>query len=200
MANRVILGKRGSDFGLFVSKSGVDVTDTSLTTPLSFDSRAAASLTVHSFGQGVLLPVRGMSSFTYDSVTYTSSAAFISHGLNYHPSFMVRWCDARKIGSSGATSGGSGDVAQEVYKPYFFSAIDQITDGDDDEAETEEYEGTTGVTATSVLQSGTYKLALENHCDAPQAEEVTGVANNSVVAFYSYIVFTEPNFLNGESL
>ena len=200
MANRVILGKRGSDFGLFVSKSGVDVTDTSLTTPLSFDSRAAASLTVHTFGQGVLLPVRGMSSFTYDSVTYTSSAAFITHGLNYHPSFMVRWCDARKIGSSGATSGGSGDVAQEVYKPYFFSEIDQITDGDDDESETEEYEGTTGVTATSVLQSGTYKLALENHCDAPQAEEVTGVANNSVVAFYSYIVFTEPNFLNGESL
>lgn len=201
MANRVILGKRGSDFGLFVSKSGVDVTDTSLTTPLSFDSRAAASLTVHSFGQGVLLPVRGMSSFTYDSVTYTSSSTFITHGLNYHPSFMVRWCDARKIGSSGATSGGSGDVAQEVYKPYFFSALDQIDDSEEGEEENiSEYEGTTGITATSVLQSGTYKLALESHFDAPQASEVTGVANNSVVAFYSYIVFTEPNFLNGESL
>ena len=35
MANRVLVGKRGSDFGLFVSKSGVDVTDSTSTTPLS---------------------------------------------------------------------------------------------------------------------------------------------------------------------
>ena len=35
MANRVLLGKRGtSDFGLYVSRNAVDVADTTLTTPL----------------------------------------------------------------------------------------------------------------------------------------------------------------------
>ena len=198
MANRVLVGKRGSDFGLFVSKSGVDVTDTTSTTPLSFDSRAAASLIVHSYGQGILLPLRGMTSFTYDGVTYTQTQVDITHGLNYHPAFMVRWCDGRKIGSSGASSGGSGDVAQEVYKPFYFEALDQIDDGDEEEENINEYNGTTGITATSRLNSGTYQLRLESNFDAPNASAVNG-ADNTVVAFYSYIVFKEPNFLNGES-
>ena len=34
MANRVLVGKRGSDDGLFISQKGVDVTDTSSTSPL----------------------------------------------------------------------------------------------------------------------------------------------------------------------
>ena len=161
MSNRVLVGKRGSDFGLFVSKSGVDVTDTTSTIPLSFDSRAAASLIVHTYGQGILLPLRGMTTFVYDGVTYTQTQVDITHGLNYHPAFMVRWCDGRKIGSSGASSGGYGDVAQQV-------------------------------------DSGTYKLRLESNFDAPNASAVNG-ADNTVVAFYSYIVFKEPNFLNGES-
>tara|TARA_R100001463_G_scaffold66737_3_gene120393 strand:+ start:156 stop:755 length:600 start_codon:yes stop_codon:yes gene_type:complete len=199
MANRVLLGARGSDKGLFISASGVNVADTSSTTPLVFDSRAAMSLIVHSFGQGVLLPIRGMSSFQYDGITYTSDVAKITHGLNYSPAFMVRWCGGNKIGASGASSGGSGGVAQEVYKPYYFSALDQIDDGEEEEENIEEYEGTTGVTATAIVESGTHKLKLESNFDAPNASAVNG-ANNSVVAFYSYLVFTEPNFLNGESL
>ena len=52
---------------------------------------------------------------------------------------MVRWCDGRKIGSSGASSGGSGDVAQEVYRPYYFEGLDQIDNSDGDEEEIDEY-------------------------------------------------------------
>ena len=52
MGNRVILGQRGSSYGLFISKSGEDVTST--TNPLAFDSRAAESLQVHSYGQGTV--------------------------------------------------------------------------------------------------------------------------------------------------
>ena len=37
MASRVLLGKRGSDYGLFVSQNGVDVHDDTSTTPLAFD-------------------------------------------------------------------------------------------------------------------------------------------------------------------
>ena len=56
MANRVLLGERGSDDGLFVSQNGVDVTDTSSTTPLAFDSRAVRGLVVHAKGEGSLAP------------------------------------------------------------------------------------------------------------------------------------------------
>ena len=76
--------------------------------------------------------------------------------------------------------------------------LDQIDDGDEEEENINEYNGTTGITATSRLDSGTYKLRLESNFDAPNASAVNG-ADNTVVAFYSYIVFKEPNFLNGES-
>ena len=91
MANRVLLGKRGSDHGLFVSRSGVDVTDTSVTTPLSFDTNASASLLVHSFGQGVLVPVDpANASYSLGGVTYTADTIEITHGLGYQPAFAVR--------------------------------------------------------------------------------------------------------------
>ena len=50
MANRVILGKRGgaNDFGLYISRDGVNVADSTSTTPLSFNADAANSLIVHS--------------------------------------------------------------------------------------------------------------------------------------------------------
>ena len=98
MANRVALGKRGSDFGLFVSKHGEDVLTTS--NPLAFDSRAPTSLLLHSYGQGVLVPSgvtnslgQGLS-HTFEGTTYTTSAtsgqATITHNLGYTPAFAFR--------------------------------------------------------------------------------------------------------------
>ena len=54
MANRVLIGKRGSDHGLFVSRAGQNVATSE--EPLGFDSRAVESLIVHSYGQNVLVP------------------------------------------------------------------------------------------------------------------------------------------------
>lgn len=107
MANRVLLGKRGtSDFGLFVSRSGDDVLTT--TNPLSFDSRAPTSLTVHSYGQGVLVP-SGLTnnfgtalSYTFEGTTYTSSATSgetsITHNLGYVPAYAIRWNTGAEMG------------------------------------------------------------------------------------------------------
>ena len=108
MANRVLVGKRGSEFGLFVSRSGVDVTDTSLTTPLSFDSRAATSLNVHSFGQGILTAFNDgngaqQQSITFGGVTYTSSTVTITHNLGFVPAFAVRWNRYSDLSSGLAT-------------------------------------------------------------------------------------------------
>ena len=107
MANRVLLGKKGtSDFGLFVSRSGDDVLTT--TNPLSFDSRAPTSLTVSSFGQGILVPNNltntfGSSlSYTFEGTTYTSSATSgetsITHNLGYVPAYAIRWCTGAEMG------------------------------------------------------------------------------------------------------
>ena len=107
MANRVLLGKRGtSDFGLFVSRSGDDVTTT--TNPLFFDSRSPTSLTVHSFGQGILVP-SGITnsngsalSNNFDGQTYTSAVgsgdATITHNLGYVPAYAIRWNTAQEAG------------------------------------------------------------------------------------------------------
>ena len=92
MANRVLLGKRGSDFGLFVSRSGQNV-ETS-TDPLAFDSRAAETLIVDSFGQGILVPqvqhrtTGAQLTFTFDSTTYNQHQATITHNLGYIPSLV----------------------------------------------------------------------------------------------------------------
>ena len=93
MSNRVIVGKRGSERGLFISQPGVDVTDTSLDTPLAFDSRTAAGL----FVAGGSTPLRGEGSIssppqTGNNLVITPTTATISHGLGYRPAFAVRWC------------------------------------------------------------------------------------------------------------
>ena len=80
MANRVLLGKRGSEHGVFVSKSGVDVTDSTSTTPLSFDSNAASSLIVHAYGECLLPALNDTTSQnftrTWNGVTYNSSGVY----------------------------------------------------------------------------------------------------------------------------
>ena len=96
IANRVILGKRGSDYGLFVSQKDVDVTDTSITTPLSFDSRAVRSLMVHQKGEGSLPPPGGGA--------WGTQQVLLSHGLGYAPAYAVRWCRAADLTSGVATT------------------------------------------------------------------------------------------------
>lgn len=97
MANRVLIGKRGSEYGLFVSRPGVDVTNTSATGGLAFDSNAIESPRVVGYGQGVLSPrTTGDQTFDGAKAIYTaaSSAAHnvrITHGLSYAPLVFVRW-------------------------------------------------------------------------------------------------------------
>ena len=200
MANRVLLGKRGSDFGLFVSRSGVDVTDTSSTTPLSFDSQAASSLLVHSFGQGALVPIEpANASYTIDGVTYTADTVNITHGLGYQPAFAVRWCTPRELTGSGTNA--DPYLATKVWTPFFQQSTTIIDEGESEE-ESQEYEGTMGLTAFA-SSSGNFGIELENQMGI--SDTITGLKTSGTDAFgaiclYSYVIFTEPNFLNGESL
>lgn len=195
MANRVLLGKRGSDHGLSVSRSGIDVTDTSLTTPLSFDTNASASLLVHSFGQGVLVPTDpANASYTIGGVTYTADTIEITHGLGYKPAFAVRWCTPRELSSG---------VATKVWTPFVQISTDVVSE-EDEETDTQEeiYEGFMGLTAR-VLNSSPFKIEIVNQMGLSESISslaTSGANADGAICLYSYVIFTEPNFTNGESL
>ena len=103
MARRLVLGKAGSDYGLFVSKSGTDVVNDSGTLTngdnLLFDSRVGiGSLPLKFHGQGTL----GLPSTRTDTLkgdTFTT----ITHNLGYKPFVIVQWCFSTDVTSGVAT-------------------------------------------------------------------------------------------------
>ena len=198
MANRILLGKRGSDQGLFVSRSGTDVTNTSLTTPLSFDTNASASLLVHSFGEGALVPTEpANASYAIGGVTYTADSIEISHGLGYQPAFAVRWCTPRELDGN--------NKATKVWTPFICVNTELVSDGggDEEEENEEQYDGFAGLTAFA-SGSSPFKINIENVMGADGGTitslQTSGADAFGAICLYSYVIFTEPNFTNGESL
>ena len=103
MARRLVLGKAGSDYGLFVSKSGTDVVNDSGTLTngdnLLFDSRVGiGSLPLKFHGQGTL----GLPSTQTDTIKGDTFAT-ITHNLGYKPFVVVQWCFSTDVSSGVAT-------------------------------------------------------------------------------------------------
>jgi hypothetical protein len=127
MANRILLGNRGSEYGLFVSKPGVDVTSTSATGGMAFDSNAVESPRVVGYGQGILSP-RTTGDLTYSEAKaiYTgapsaSHVVRVSHGLSYAPLIFIRWSYGGDLSSSkAARTYNMGHVCSE-YAVFQFS-------------------------------------------------------------------------------
>jgi len=129
MARRIVLGKRGSDYGLFVSKAGEDAASTS-TTSLIFDSNAAYTMNVKTYGQGYLQPTTSHR-FSGPKAEYDSGDAGtvrISHGVGYAPQVFMRWTYPEHIhqyASSGSGTpfaagegdGNDGKAAMRAYTP-----------------------------------------------------------------------------------
>lgn len=205
MANRVLLGKRGStDYGLFVSRSGQDVLTS--TQPLGFDSRAAESLIVHSASQGILVPnIQNSSgtqvSFVFNGVTYNQHTETITHNLGYVPCFAVRFCTYNQI-----TSG----LATEVYPPFsYYLDKGSYTEQGDEEGEEEEFPGMTAESGLLVSSVTNNTIVLKNtvrmHHDDDTTETAAGYMRDTTARtnsryFWSCVIFTAENFLNGESL
>ena len=178
MANRVLLGKRGSDYGLFVSQKDIDVTDTSLTTPLSFDSRAVRGLMIAAKGEGSLAPAASNSG----GVDYPTSVT-ISHGLGYVPAYAVRWCIASDLSSG---------IATRMRSPAYYRREELEMIGDDEEIEenvvTDEYGCTTGISSSN--------LTIYNHYFGQSSEgdsaEYFGTGKQTI--YYAYIIFKAKSF------
>ena len=94
MANRVLIGPKGGEYGLYVSQDGVNV----LTADgLLFDSRTGSGWSIASYGED-----------SFD--TWNEADHTITHGLGYPPLVAIRW-------SHTITSGKS----TEVYNPCWAS-------------------------------------------------------------------------------
>ena len=88
MVNRVLVGNRATGgYGLYVSKDGDDVLDT--TNALQFDSRMGASTVLHSYGQG--------------SIAGGGANHTLTHNLGYNPLFALRWSESITSGLATAT-------------------------------------------------------------------------------------------------
>jgi hypothetical protein len=178
MAGRVILGLRDSAYGLFVSQKDIEVTNTSLTTPLAFDSRAVRGLMVSAKGEGSLAPAASNAN-SVDSPTSVN----ISHGLGYAPAYAVRWCIASELSSG---------VATVMRSPAFFRKEETVTEGDDEEpeesVETEEYGCTTEISTSN--------LTIKNHyfgaSKVGDGSEYYGQGKQTI--YYAYIIFKAKHF------
>ena len=181
MANRVILGARGSDKGIFVSQDTVDVTTGS--GALAWDARAVANLNVHLYGQGILAAEQ--ENFTYSGTTYTADEVTITHNLGYTPAFAVRWCTDAEISSG---------VATKVWSPEEAWAWEEDCQDEDEGEECVEKETSIGMRTT--LSTST--LIISN--SSSSENDGSHHSNYTYPLFYSYIIFTAENFLGGESL
>ena len=182
MANRVILGARGSDKGVFVSQNAVDVTTGS--GALAWDARAVANLNVHLYGQGILAAEQ--ENFTYSGTTYTSDEVTITHNLGYKPAFAVRWCTDAEISSG---------VATKVWSPEEAWAWEENCQDEGEEEETC-VESETGIGCDTTLTTTTLKIRNVSYSE----DDGSHHSNYTYPMFYSYIIFTAENFLGGESL
>ena len=90
MVDRVLIGTKGGEYGLYVSQDGVDV----LTADgLLFDSRSGSGWSIATYGEG-----------SFD--TWNEADHTITHNLGYNPLVAIRWSHTITNGKS-----------TEVYSP-----------------------------------------------------------------------------------
>jgi len=198
MANRVLVGSRGSDDGLFVSRSGQNVITSD--EPLGFDSRAVESLIVHSFGQYILVPqvqhrtTGAQLSYSDGANTYTQHEHTITHNLGYTPAYAVRFCTLNEISSGVATSS---------YSPFTYASGAVEYQEDDEESGDEitfpEASGTVGIEISNVTTNSFKLTNVGRRTFDDVVGKATSLGNDSIY-LYSYVIFTADNFLNNGSL
>jgi|TARA_B100001964_G_scaffold181391_1_gene200560 hypothetical protein len=184
MANRVLLGKRGSDHGLFVSQAGDNVISDD---NLSFDTRCVGGFSVALKGEGsIVAPAHMDQGGTDFSDLNTTTTATIPHGLDFTPAFAVRWCYAKDLTSS---------VADRMYHPSRLHTM-QI-----DYTTSTQYYANGGCEASI---DGT-NLTITNH-ENGSGKWIFGSGWQSFSnmearpIYYAYIIFQMENFNGGYSI
>tara|TARA_R100000742_G_C4272816_1_gene92147 strand:+ start:521 stop:1102 length:582 start_codon:yes stop_codon:yes gene_type:complete len=193
MANRVLLGNRGGTYGLFVSQKDTDVTNTSLTTPLAFDSRSVRGMVLHAKGEGSLAPYASNNSGGVDNPTSVT----ISHGLGYVPLYAVRWCYASDLSSG---------VATRMYTPsdYSYKEGNYYFADDEEQSDWEESDlggvSTTANTSNLIIYNHEFGHSIEVGDDDAGVAPAEEFGTNKQTIYYAYVIFKAKDFTGGLGL
>jgi len=181
MAKRILLGKAGSDYGLFVSKAGIDVVNNSnvLTSSenLLFDSRVGiGSLPLKFHGQGTI---------SAPAVVGIPASTTITHSLNYKPLVIVQWCFSTDV---------SNGIATKMYPAMYFNFFEDDYNSDygisEEEYESRLYGGvgfqvtTTTLVIKNYFSGGTKEYIVTGQGASQEIENISPLAIN-----YAFLVF-----------
>jgi len=181
MARRVLLGKAGSDYGLFVSKPGTNVINDSGTLTSSenllFDSRVGiGSLPLKFHGQGTI---------SAPAVVGIPASTTITHSLNYKPFVIVQWCFSTDV---------SNGIATKMYPAMYFNFFEDDYNSDygisEEEYESRLYGGVSFQVTTTTLviknhfSGGTKEYIVTGQGASQEIENISPLAIN-----YAFLVF-----------
>jgi hypothetical protein len=181
MAKRILLGKAGSDYGLFVSKAGIDVVNNSnvLTSSenLLFDSRVGiGSLPLKFHGQGTI---------SAPAVVGIPASTTITHSLNYKPLVIVQWCFSTDV---------SNGIATKMYPAMYFNFFEDDYNSDygisEEEYESRLYGGvgfqvtTTTLVIKNYFSGGTKEYIVTGQGASQEIENISPLAIN-----YAFLIF-----------
>ena len=181
MAKRILLGKAGSDYGLFVSKAGIDVVNNSnvLTSSenLLFDSRVGiGSLPLKFHGQGTI---------SAPAVVGIPASTTITHSLNYKPLVIVQWCFSTDV---------SNGIATKMYPAMYFNFFEDDFNSDyginEEEYESRLYGGvgfqvtTTTLVIKNYFSGGTKEYIVTGQGASQEIENISPLAIN-----YAFLIF-----------
>ena len=181
MAKRILLGKAGSDYGLFVSKSGTDVVNNSnvLTSGenLLFDSRVGiGSLPLKFHGQGTI---------SAPATVGTPATTTITHSLNYKPFVIVQWCFTTDLSSG---------VATKMYPAMRYQFFEDDYNSDyginEEEYESRIYGGVTfQVTTTTVIIKNHFSGGTKEYTVTGQgaSQEIENISPLEIK--YAFLIF-----------
>lgn len=199
MANRVLLGQRGSNYGLYVSRAGENVASTSSELVFSTDS-VVKGFNVAAKGQGVLNPgasrtfSHGLGFVPFIDVSYTNEAGCVSGSggvtqatVSVTMSQILSWW---VVSSISVTNGGSGYQNSPTFS---FSGSNQVTSA----AATGTISGGS-LSSVTVTNGGFYStsaaptVTLSGGGDAAYATTVYKAYNGDTVPYT--ITFNNTNF------
>lgn len=189
--NRLVLGNLSTEHGrgLYISQNGDNIL--SISKPMEFHSKMAASLQVFYYDEGIITAPDFLSSNSVD-ITHNWGTTG-SHGTNDRPLFAVRWSYPSDIVNG---------VATACYPPNFYESEIQFTECEDDGEEEENCEDFSDyITEGCQVQHQSNNVIRIYNEMGGHSSDVDGDTTGSTKAlYYAIVVFYEHDWTKGEGL